>query len=110
MKMMDCQSKTYYEPDSLEVIYQKKIQIIVDDANRYALVSPNYSVIEYRYFYKMIKDLYAEYAIKVLKKFKLPLDSFSYKDNYDFVLGWWSKPRPRGLLRRLFNELESSNE
>lgn len=84
MKMIDCQSKTYYEPDSLEVIYQKKIQIIVDDANRYALVSPNYSVIEYRYFYKMIKDLYAEYAIKVLKKFKLPLDSFSYKDNYDF--------------------------
>ena len=32
------------------------------------------------------------------------------KDNYDFVSGWWSKPRPRGLLRRLFNELESSNE
>ena len=32
------------------------------------------------------------------------------KDNYDFVSGWWSNPRPRGLLRRLFNELESSNE
>ena len=84
MKMIDCQSKTYYEPDSLEVIYQKRINEIVDDANRYALVSPNYSDMEYRYFYKMIKDLYAEYAIRVLNKFKLPLDSFSYKDNYDF--------------------------
>lgn len=84
MKMIDCQSKTYYEPDSLEVIYQKRINEIADDANRYALVSPNYSVIEYRYFYKMIKDLYAEYAIRVLNKFKLPLDSFSYKDDFDF--------------------------
>lgn len=26
MKMIDCQSKTYYEPDSLEVIYQKKFR------------------------------------------------------------------------------------
>ena len=84
MKMIDCQSKAYYEPDSLEAIYQKRINEIVDDANRYALVSPNYSGMEYRYFYKMIDDLYSEYEIKVLKKFKLPLDSFSYTDDYDF--------------------------
>ena len=33
MKMINCQSKTYYEPDSLEVIYQKRINEIADDAN-----------------------------------------------------------------------------